>query len=62
MRIEVGLEAKTHSPSVQRMIDKIEMCRIFGWTPSQYNEQKWTEIRKIRNYLRWKRMMEEKHG
>ena len=48
----ITFEAKTVDADVERLISKIEVCKLFGWTPREYGEQKWTDLRKIKNYIK----------
>ena len=59
MRVAIALGAETFSKEVGGLINKIELCKFFNWTPRQYGNQKWTDLRKFKNYFRWKVKMKD---
>jgi len=32
-------------------LNKIRLCKYYTWTPKQYNEQKWSDIRMFKMYM-----------
>lgn len=59
MREAIFFDAKTVDRDVANLMTKINLCKEMGWTPKEYGEQKWTDIRKIKNFFKWKFIKEE---
>ena len=40
-----------YEPSLISEIDRFVMCKEFGWTPEEYDRQKYVDIKKMKTML-----------
>jgi len=46
----INYSANMVDKDVAFMINKIKLCEKMGWTPSQYDKEPWSSLRKFHNY------------
>ena len=56
MRSAIFLQAEVVDKDVASLMNKISVCKEMGWTFEQYEKTKSTELRKVKNYFKWKGM------
>jgi len=59
MILAVITKSKSADKPVADLINKITLCKYYGWTPKEYDEQRISDIRKFKTYME---LMSEKNG
>ena len=54
MRAAIFTGAKSVDADVAGFMNKVALCKEFGWTPEEYGRQKWSDIRMFGNWLKWR--------
>ena len=59
MREAIFADAREVDKEVGSLISKIQICERMGWTFKEYGEHKASDLRKIKNYYKWKAIKAE---